>query len=68
MKKKQKEEFKIKDIKELKNLVTKVRESLLTLRLDKAQNKLKNQREIFMKRKEIAYILTLINQKQKEGQ
>lgn len=63
MKKKRKEELRMKDIKELRNLLSQARDSLSTLRLDKAQNKLKNPREIFMKRKEIAYILTLINEK-----
>lgn len=68
MKKKQKDKLKIKDVKELENLLSQARDSLSTLRLDKAQNKLKNPRGIFMKRKEIAYILTLIKEKQIEGE
>ena len=49
---------------ELKNLLEKARGDLSLLNLDKVQNKLKNTRSIFLKRKEIALILTLVRQKE----
>lgn len=48
---------------ELKKLLEDARNQLFLLRLDKAQNKLKNTSLIFLKRKEIAFILTLIREK-----
>lgn len=66
MKKKIKEEIKLKTIGELDKLLKDSRDLLFKLKLEKAQNKLKNQRQIFMERKKIALILTFLNQKEKE--
>lgn len=49
---------------ELKKLLEDARNQLFLLRLDKAQSKLKNTSLIFLKRKEIALILTLIREKE----
>lgn len=65
MKKKIKEEIKLKTPLELKKLVKDSEDSLFKLRLDKVQNKLKNQKQIFWERKKIALFLTLINEKEK---
>ncbi|MEK7534218.1 MAG: 50S ribosomal protein L29 [Patescibacteria group bacterium] len=64
MKLKDKQTFRTNSLKELKNLLEKARNELFLLKLDKAQNKLKNTRSIFLKRKEIALILTLIREKE----
>lgn len=63
MKKKVKEDFKLKSSSELKKLLKDSEDLLFRLRLDKVQNKLKNQRQIFWERKKIALFLTLINEK-----
>lgn len=65
MKKKVKEEINLKTIQELKKLLKDSEDLLFKLRLDKVQNKLKNQRQIFMERKKIALMLTLVNEKEK---
>lgn len=66
MKKKQKEEIKLKTVQELKNLLKDSEQLLFKLRLEKSQNKLKNLKSIFMERKKIALMLTVVNQKEKE--
>lgn len=53
-----------KNVEELKTLLGEAKDSLLSLRLEKAQNKLKNTRSIFWKRKEIARISTFIKEKE----
>lgn len=53
-----------KSINELQAQLKEARDELFSLRLDKAQNKLKNTRSLFLKRKEIAYVLTLIREKE----
>lgn len=63
MKTKDKKELLKKGEKELEALLKEARESLFNLRLEKAQNKLKNLRSIFIKRKEIAKILTAIEER-----
>lgn len=65
MKKKVKEEFKLKSSEELKRLFKDSQDLLFKLRLDKAQNKLKNQKQIFWERKKAALFLTLVNEKEK---
>lgn len=65
MKKKVKEEFKLKSVEEFKKLFKDSQDLLFKLRLDKAQNKLKNQKQIFWERKKAALFLTLINEKEK---
>ncbi len=47
----------IKDLKQAK-------EALFDLKLEKSQNKLKNTKSIFWKRKEIAWILTILKEKE----
>ena len=49
--------------KELMDLLKTKREELFNLVIDNKQNKLKNTRSIYNSRKEIARILTLINEK-----
>lgn len=71
MKLKTKKEISGKNLKELSKMLEDTRSELLDLNLDKQQNKLKNTRAIFWKRKEIAVILTTINKKElmeKEGE
>ena len=63
MKKKNKKELFAKTIGELRKLLVEKRDELFLARQDLAQNKLKNQRSIFWKRKEIAQILTEIRAK-----
>lgn len=65
MKKKQKDDIKLKNIEELKNLIKESQGSLFKLRLEKTQNKLKNLKAIFLERKKIALMLTIINEKAK---
>lgn len=68
MKTKDKKELFAKDITELKTMLKQAKDSLSTLRLDKATNKLKNTRSIFLKRKEIAKIATIIRGKELENE
>jgi ribosomal protein L29 len=48
---------------ELKKLIKDAKSALFNLLLDKEQNKLKNTRDLFLKRKEIAVIKTIIREK-----
>lgn len=64
MKAKEKKNIKEKSLEELKALLNEARKALFQLKLEKSQNKLKNTRSIFLKRKEIARILTEINWKE----
>lgn len=66
MKIQQKKEIKIKTIGELKQMIHDAHSELISLQLEKTQNKLKNTRSIFLKRKEIAYILTILKLKEFE--
>lgn len=59
-----KKDEKIKSISELKNVLKEAKNELFNLRLEKAQNKLKNTSAIFLKRKEIARILTSLREKE----
>lgn len=63
MKKKNKKELLAKTVGELRKLLIEKRSELFSARQDLAQNKLKDQRSIFWKRKEIAQILTEIRAK-----
>jgi len=54
--------IKTKTLEELKKEVKDARGQLFDLRLEMSQNKLKNLRSIFFKRKEIARLLTQIRQ------
>ena len=49
---------------ELKKLLQDAQSALVSLRLEKEQNKLKNTRELFNKRKEVAVIKTILNEKE----
>lgn len=64
MKLKDKQTLRINTLQELKNLLEKAKNELFLLKLDKVQNKLKNTSLIFLKRKEIALISTLIREKE----
>lgn len=64
MKTKDKKELFSKNIEELKSLLKSAQDVLFQLKLEKSQNKLKNTRSIFWKRKEIANILTVIKVKE----
>ena len=59
-----KDDIKTRNIEELKSILKEAKDALFSLRLEKAQNKLKNLRSIFLKRKEIARILTEIKEKE----
>ncbi len=67
MKIKDKKELRLKSIKELNNLVIQAKDALVGLKMDKTQNKLKNTSSIFSKRKEIAFLLTIIREKELIG-
>lgn len=54
--------IKLKTLKELKKEVSDAKAILLDIRLERSQNKLKNLRAGFTKRKEIARLLTQIRQ------
>ncbi len=68
MKKKQKDELKLKNSIELRNLLKVSRDLLFKMRLEKSQNKLKNLRGIFNERKRIAFMLTILKNKEIEEQ
>ena len=53
-----------KTTKELKEDVEKTQKELFSLKMDKSIGKLKNLRSIFIKRKEIAVIKTIIKEKE----
>ena len=53
-----------KTLEELKTLLKETKDALYLLKLEISQNKLKNPREIFWKRKEMAIIATIINEKE----
>lgn len=63
MKLKIREELKTKEIEELRKLVLDSEDLIFKARLEKAQNKLKNLRQVFNERKRIALMKTLITQK-----
>jgi ribosomal protein L29 len=64
MKSKDKKELFTKSEKELRKALKEAREALFNLNLDNKQNKLKNTRQIFWKKKEIALILTALKEKE----
>jgi len=64
MKAKDKKEMFAKSEKELRKGLSEAKGSLLDLVLDLKQNKLKNTRLIFWKKKEIALILTALKEKE----
>jgi|WetSurMetagenome_2_1015567.scaffolds.fasta_scaffold633576_3 ribosomal protein L29 len=62
MKLKDKKEIFTKPEKELKKLLSEAREELFKLNMELSQRKLKNTRQIFWKKKQIAMILTALTQ------
>ncbi|MDO8621427.1 MAG: 50S ribosomal protein L29 [Candidatus Levybacteria bacterium] len=64
MKTKDKQALHTKTIEELKKLLQDLKSALFSLSLDKTQNKLKNTRSIYLKRKEIAQIATVLREKE----
>jgi large subunit ribosomal protein L29 len=64
MKSKEKKDLFTKSEKELVKILKETREALFNFKLDLTQNKLKNTRQIFWKKKEIALILTVLKEKE----
>jgi ribosomal protein L29 len=64
MKSKDKKELFTRSEKELRKALKEAREALFNLNLDNRQNKLKNTKQLFWKRKEIALILTALKEKE----
>lgn len=64
MKKKDIQDIKTKSIAELRKLSSDAVSSLMSLKLDHTQFKLKNTRSIFLKRKELARIKTFLTEKE----
>ena len=67
MKTKDKLALHAKTLQELKTLQKEAKDALFLLKLEKSQNKLKNLRSIFWRRKEIARIATIIRGKEFEN-
>ena len=66
MKTKERKEIFTKTDKELIKVLKEAKEALFNFNLELKQNKLKNTRQIFWKKKEIAYIKTSLRQKELE--
>ncbi len=64
MKTKEKKDLHTKTVAELRTMLKNGKDAVFTAKLEKSQNKLKNLRLIFLKRKEIAQILTIIKEKE----
>jgi ribosomal protein L29 len=64
MKTKDKKELFTRNEKELRKALSEAKTALFNLVLDNRQNKLKNTRQIFWKKKEIALILTALKEKE----
>jgi len=64
MKTKEKLALHSKTLEELKTLFREAKDAIYLLKLEMSQNKLKNLRSIFWKRKEMAVIATIINEKE----
>jgi ribosomal protein L29 len=64
MKSKDKKELFTRSEKELRKASKEAKQALFNLVLDHRQNKLKNTRQIFWKKKEIALILTALKEKE----
>jgi ribosomal protein L29 len=64
MKSKDRKEIFTKNEKELRKALKEARDLLFNLGLDNKQNKLKNTRQIFWKKKEIAWILTALKERE----
>lgn len=66
MKSKDKKLLHEKSLNELKKMVSDIKEVIFLEDLSKTQNKLKNTRSTFLKRKDVARMLTIIRQKELE--
>lgn len=66
MKAKDKKELPTKTIAELRTALQDARKILFDLRMATVQQKLKNTRSLFVKRKEIATILTVLREKERK--
>lgn len=66
MKTKDKKELHGKTAQELQKLLQETKDMVLSLKLDHEQHKLKNTRMLFLKRKEIAVINTLLRAKEEK--
>ncbi len=64
MKTKEKKELFSKTVKELRVILKEAREAVIDLNMDKSQHKLKNERQIFNKKKDIARMLTAIKERE----
>ena len=64
MKAKDKKELFTRSEKELRKVLKEARDALFNLGLENKQNKLKNTRQIFWKKKEIAWVLTALKEKE----
>lgn len=64
MKLKDKKELRTKTREELKKIIDETNKELVDIRLEHVQHKLKNTRSIFLKRKYIAYLSTLVQEKE----
>lgn len=64
MKSKDIKELHTKTIEELKHILSEAKDELFSLKMQIAQNKLKNKRLIFLKRKDIARVVTILNEKE----
>ena len=64
MKTKEKKDLRTKSIVELRTMLKNAKNAIFTAKLEKSQNKLKNTRSLFLKRKEIAQILTIMKEKE----
>lgn len=62
MKKTDKDALRIKSVKELQKVIEETKKTLVQLQLDHSQNKLKNTRSIFLTRKEIAAMQSILQQ------
>ncbi len=66
MKTKDKKQLHTKTQEELNVQLKEARGNLFTLQMDQARHQLKNTRSLFMKRKDIAQILTVLKQKEEQ--
>lgn len=64
MKQRDKQELRVKKEDELRTMLKNVRQEMLVLKRDMAQNKLKNTSMMTLKRKEIAVLLTVLKEKE----
>jgi ribosomal protein L29 len=67
MKSRDKKELFVKSEKELRKALKEAREAVFNFKLENGQSKLKNTRQIFWKKKEIALILTALKEKEIEN-